>query len=201
MMPEVPLDLIADARSRINDAFLAEWEKRLQLESPDQFFRQTLLTLIAHHLFVAPVGLASASRKGLKEAKKYWSDMQTCLSCLLELLPHETLSFKEYPHARLLRIELIRKAPEAEQAIRARELFKQRAVLEKWKNIADVQMDELSKQRVAPNAKLGADRILVSQFAGIFREKTGKDPREHIRVSSNKDEYYGDFFEFANAIL
>jgi len=195
----VPQDPFAHARSRIDDAFLEEWEKRLQLQSPDQLFRQTLLTVVAHHLFVPPGGLASVSRRGLTQAKKYWSDMQTCLLCLLELLPHE--SFKEHSQAWLMRIELIGKALEGEQAIRARELFEQRAVLEGWKKIAEAQMKELSKQRVAPNDKLGADRMLVSQLAGVFSERTGKDPRDHIKVNSLKDEYSGEFFDFANAAL
>ena len=107
----VPQDLIANARSHIDDDFLEEWEKRLQPggekrlqpESPDQVFRQTLLTVIAHHLFVPRVGgLASVSRKGVHDAKKYWSDIHTCLSCLLELLPHER--FEEHPQAWRLRI-------------------------------------------------------------------------------------------------
>jgi hypothetical protein len=71
--------------------------------------------------------------------------------------------------------------------------------LEKWKIIADAQMKALSEEPKRPNAKLGAERILVSQLAGIFRERTGKDP--HVRASSDKDEYFGDFFEFANDML
>src|SRR5262249_34105705 len=110
---QVRLHPVADARIRIDDAFLEEWEKRLQLELPDQLSRQTLLTVVAHHLFVPPGGLASVSRRGLSEAKKYWGDMQTCLSCLLELLPHE--NFKEHSQARLMRIEIIGKALEGEQ--------------------------------------------------------------------------------------
>lgn len=190
---------VAEARNRIDDAQLEEWERRLQLKSPDHLFRQTLLTVVAHHLFVPAGGLASVSRRGLTEAKKYWSDMQTCLSCLLELLPHE--SFKEHPQAWRMRIEVIGKALEGEQANRARQLFEERAVLEKWNEIAEAQTEELSKQRVAPNDKLGADRMLVSQLAGIFLERTGKDPRDHIKVNSLKDEYSGEFFDFANGIL
>ena len=189
----------AQARNHVNDAFLEEWEKRLQLQSPDQVFRQTLFTAVTHHLFVPPGGLAAVSRRGLNDAKKYWSDLHTRFSCLLDLLPHE--SFEEHPQAWLMRIEVIGKAPDEEQAVRARELFEQRAVWEKWKNMAEAQMEELSKQAVAPNAKLGADRMLVSQLAGIFREVTGKDPREHIKVNSLKDAYSGEFFEFANAVL
>jgi hypothetical protein len=147
-------DPAAQARNHINDAFLEEWEKRLQLQSPHQVFRQTLLTAVTHHLFVPPGGLASVSRRGLNDAKKYWSDLHTCFSCLLKLLPLPHESFKEHPQAWLMRIEVIGKAPDEEQAIRARELFEERAVLEKWMNIAEAQMEELSKQPVAPNAKL-----------------------------------------------
>jgi hypothetical protein len=190
---------IADARSRIDDAFLGEWEKRLQLESPDHLFRQLLFTVVAHYLLVPPGGLESASRKGLNEAKKYWSDMHTCLLCLLELLPHER--FEEHPQACRMRIELIGNVREEEQATRIRELFEQRGVLEKWKRIAEAQMKALSEEPTRPNAKLAADRMLVSQLAGIFRERTGNDPREHIKVNSLKDEYTGEFFDFANAIL
>ena len=101
---------IADARSRIDDAFLVEWEKRLQLESPDQLFRSTVVA----YSFMPPGGLASAFRKGLSEAKKYWNDMHMCLSFLLELLPHER--FEEHPQACRMRIELIGKAKEEDGA-------------------------------------------------------------------------------------
>jgi hypothetical protein len=125
----VPRDLMANARSRIDDAFLEELEKRLQLESPDHLFRQAVLIAVAQHLYVPPGGLASVSRKGLKEGMKYWSDMQMCVSCLLDLLPHE--KFEEHRQAWRMRIEVIGKAREEEQANRSRELSSKGPY---WKN-------------------------------------------------------------------
>jgi hypothetical protein len=189
----------AEARRHIDDALLEELETLLRLEPPDQLFRETLLMEVADHQRVPAGGLESISRKDLEEAKKYWSDVQTCVSYLLDLLPHESF-MKEDPQARRMRIELIGKARKEEQAIKARELFEQRAALEKWKNLAEAQIEALSKEPRRPNAKLGADRILVGQLAGIF-QKTGRNPRDHFKGTSDKDEYSGDFFEFANAIL
>jgi hypothetical protein len=67
--------------------------------------------------------------------------------------------------------------------------------------IATAQAKELRKEHIAPNAKLGAERVLVSHLAGIFWERTRKDPREHIQGNNAKDKYSGDFFYFADAIL
>jgi hypothetical protein len=183
-----PLD---QARSLIDDAFLQEQEKLVGLGSPSHLFRQDLLTAIAHHLWVPPGGLAAISRKDLAAAKKYWRDVHTSLSCLLELLPRE--NFQEHPQARRMRFELIGKAPEEEQPLRALQLFERRVALENLQAMAEAKMAELSKERIPPNARFGAERILVSQLAGIFLERTGKHPREHIRVNSGKDKYSGIF--------
>jgi hypothetical protein len=196
----VLIDQIDRARSRIDDAFLGELEKRLKRESPDQLFRQAVWMAVAHHLCVPSDGLASVSRNGLAEANKYWRELHTCLSCLLVLLPHQ--SFNEHPQAWRMRIELIGKAREEKQGIAIRELFEQRATLQNWLIIAEAQIEHpTSEERIPPNDKLGADRVLVGQLAQIFRDTTGKDPREHIRGNNAKDAYSGDFFDFANSIL
>jgi hypothetical protein len=196
----VLIDPIDRARSCIDDASLEEWEKRIKLESPDHQFRQAVWMAVAHHLCVPPGGLASVFNEGLTEAKKYWRELHTCLSCLLELLPHEN-NLKEHSQAWRMRIELIGKAREEEKAIAIRELFEQRATLQNWMILAEAQIEDASEERKSPNDKLGADRILVSQLAQIFRDRTGKDPREHIRGNTAKDAYSGDFFDFANSIL
>src|SRR5205085_1215981 len=108
-------NLIDDARSLINDDFLEKLEKGLKLESPHHWFRQYVLMTTVSHMCVPPGGLASLSRKDLTETKEYWDAMQTHLSGLLKLLPHENFKRKEHWHARLVRIEVIGKAPQAEQ--------------------------------------------------------------------------------------
>ena len=193
-------NLIDNARSLIDDVFLEEWEKRLKLDSPHHLFRRDVLMAVESHLCVPPGGLASLSRKALAQDKEYWREMEACLSRLLKLLPHER--FEEHPQARLMRIQLIGNAPEAEQPRRIRELFEQRTVLENWRVKANAQAKELETvPRISPNDKLGAARILVSLLAGVFSERAGRDPRQHIRVNALKDKYSGDFFDFADAIL
>jgi hypothetical protein len=192
-------NLIDDARSLVDDAFLEELEKRLELESPNHLFRRNVLMAVESHLGVPPGGLASVSRKSLGEDKDYWDAMQTHLSGLLTLLPEK--SFKEHVQAWLLRIEVIGKAPEAEQQLRTRQLFELRAGLEDLLVKSKAQTKELTNVRISPNDKLGAARMLVSQLAGTFYESTGKHPREHIRGDSEKEHYSGEFFDFANAIL
>ena len=165
-------NLIDDARSLINDVFLGKLEKRLKLKLPHHWLRQNVLMAAVHHRCVPPGGLASVSRKDLTEAKEYWDAMQTHLSGLLRLLPHENFKRKEHWHARLVRIEVIGKAPQAEQTLRARQLFDGRAWLEDLLAKVVAQVIALHKVRIPPNDKLGAERILVSQLAGIFWEST-----------------------------
>ena len=100
-----------------------------------------------------------------------------------------------------MRIEVIGKAPEAEQPLRTHQLFELRASLEDLLAKSKAQTKELSNVRISPNDKLGAARMLVSQLAGIFYESTEKHPRKHIRGDSEKEHYSGEFFDFANAIL
>jgi len=193
--------LIDDARSLIDEVFLEELEKRLKLESPHDWFRQNVLTTVIHHMCVPPGGLASVSRDDLTKAKEYWDTMQMHLSGLLRLLPHENFKCKEHWQARLVRIEVIGKAPQAEKPLRARQLFDGRVWLEDLLAKAAAQVIELSNVCIPPNSKLGAERILVSQLAGIFWESTGEDPHKHIKGNYAKDKYSGRFFDFADAIL
>jgi hypothetical protein len=192
--------MIDSARRSIDDAFLEEREKRLKLASPHHLLRQDLLTAVACHQCVPPGGLAFVDREDLTQAIKYFVDLQTVLSGLLELLPHE--NFQEHPQAWRMRIEVIGKAPEAEQPLRTREFFEQRAAIEDWMVKAKAQVKELSaKSFPPPNDQLRAARIFVSDLAAIFWKITRKDPRDHIRGNSHKDKYSGDFFDFADAIL
>jgi hypothetical protein len=192
-------NLIEVARRLIDDAFIGTWEVRLNLASPDHLFRRNLMMAVEGYLLVPQGGLASLSRKSLDEDKAYLSKLQVHLSELLKLLPRE--NFEECAHAMLVRVEVIGNAPLAEQPARARKLFELRAGLEDLLAKVSMQVMNLANVRISPNDKLGAQRLLVSQLAGIFLESTGEDPRKHVRGTTAKDSYSGLFFEFADAVL
>jgi hypothetical protein len=178
--------------------FLETWELRLGLTSPDYLFRRNLLVASQWYSVARRGTLARAARTRLVKEKKLLSELREHLQCLLELLPDE---HSNEVQAMLVRRVFVGDAPADEHPDKVRRFFELRAGLQELLDKATTQSGYLEKTRIPPNEQYGGERVLARDLALTFRERLGKEPRDHIRGNTEKDSYSGLFFEFADAVF
>jgi len=186
---------IEAAGNCIGDASFEKVEKLLGLKPPDSQLRRCILEDIA--LYRRSPNSAPLDRKNLKALREYFSNVLKHLRALQNLLP--VSGVHNLVQSNFL-FAILKQAAKA-QTFEGRDYLQFKKALNDLIEATEAASVELAKKRVPPNLRLGAAKWLVWRLADIFHERTGKNPREHIKGNYAKSKYQGAFFQMVDEIL
>jgi hypothetical protein len=189
-------DEIEAAANCIGDASFNKIERLLELSAPDNELRARILEAVVVYRSCADV--AASERRNLTDIRKYLSGVLEHLQALQEQLPgkgrHDSVK------ASFL-LEVLGQGIKMRRRFVGKDYMTFRALLNDFTRVTQVARVKLKKKRVPPNLRLEGEKWLVRRLAEIFQQRTGRDPRDHVKSNYTKSEYRGTFFEIAEEVL
>ena len=186
---------IEAAATRIGHASFKKIEKLLGLSAPDIELRSRIVeAVVLYRRWPDP---AASERRDLKVIRKYFFDVLQHLKALQARLPEGNHDLVQSNF--LLRV--LEQGTKTRRRFEGRDYLSFRSALNDFTEATQAASVELTKKRVPPNLSLAAEKWLVWQLAEIFQERTGRNPRDHVKSNYDKSKYRGTFFEIADEVL